>query len=96
MHGLLQEPPKDHLSLCILSFQNFYGGICLYLAQLSVKLAICRLSFVCYHCLDYVRSVVLKLGSAVLLGSARQFSGTVKNLTKKSTRRSCRNKFCGK
>jgi len=55
MHGLLQEPPEEHLSLSILSFQSFYGGICLYLAQLSVKLIICRLSFVCYHCLEYVR-----------------------------------------
>ena len=27
MHGLLQEPPVEHLSLSILSFQNFYGGI---------------------------------------------------------------------
>ena len=61
MHGLLQEPPQEHLSQSILSFQNFYGGICLYLAQLSVKFVICRLSFVCYHCLEYVRSVVLKL-----------------------------------
>jgi len=49
--SLLQE----HLSLSILSFQNFYGGICLYLAQLSVKLVICRLSFLCYHRLEYVR-----------------------------------------
>jgi len=54
MHGLLQEPAEEHLSLSILSFQNFYGGICLYLAQLSVKLVVCRLSFVCYHCLEYV------------------------------------------
>ena len=55
MHELLQEPPEEHLSLFILSFQNFYGGICLYLSQLSVKLVIYRLSFVCYHCLEYVR-----------------------------------------
>ena len=55
MHGLLQEPPEEHLSLSILSFQNFYSGICLCLAQLSVKLVICRLSSVCYHCLEYVR-----------------------------------------
>ena len=55
MHGLLQEPPEEHLSLSMLSFQNLYGGICLYLVQLSVKLVICRLSFVCYHCLEYVR-----------------------------------------
>ena len=55
MHGLLQEPPEEHLFLSILSFQNFYSGICLYLAQLSVKLVICWLSFVCYHCLEYVR-----------------------------------------
>ena len=55
MHGLLQEPPEEHLSLYILSFQNLYEGICLYLAQISVKLVICRLSFVCYHCLEYVR-----------------------------------------
>jgi len=54
MHGLLQEPPEEHLSLSILSFQNFYSSWCLYLAQLSVKLVICRLSFVCYHCLEYV------------------------------------------
>ena len=54
MHGLLQEAPEKHLPLSILSFQNFYGGICLYLAQISVKL-ICPLSFVCYHCLEYVR-----------------------------------------
>ena len=58
MHGLLQEPPEEHLSLSILSFQNFYGGICLYLGQLSAKLVLCRLSFVCYHCLEYVRSGV--------------------------------------
>jgi len=51
MHGLLQE----HLSLSILSYQNFYGGICLHLPELSVKLVICRLIFVCYHCLEYVR-----------------------------------------
>jgi len=55
MHGLLQELPEEQLSLSIFSFQNFYGGIYLYLAQLSVKLVICRLSFVCYHCLEYVR-----------------------------------------
>jgi len=55
MPGLLQEPPEEHLSLSILSFQNFYVGIGLYLAQLSVRLVICRLSFVCYHCLEYVR-----------------------------------------
>jgi len=55
MHGLLQEPPEEHLSLSILPFQNFYGGICLHFAQLSVKLVICRLSFVCCHCLEYVR-----------------------------------------
>jgi len=55
MHGLLQEPLEEHLSLSILSFQIFYSGICLYLAQLPVKLVICRLSFVCYHCLEYVR-----------------------------------------
>jgi len=55
MHGLLQEPTEQHLSLSIFSFKNFYGGMCLYLAQLSVKLVICRLSFVCYHCLEYVR-----------------------------------------
>jgi len=28
MHGLLQEPPEEHLSLSILSFQNVYDGIC--------------------------------------------------------------------
>ena len=61
MHGLLQEPPEEHLSLSILSLQNFYGGICLYLAQFSVKLVICWLSFVCYHCLEYARSGVFKL-----------------------------------
>jgi len=55
MHGLLQEPPEEHLSLSILSFQTFYGGICLHLAQLAVKLVICRLSFVCYHYLECVR-----------------------------------------
>jgi len=55
MHVMLQEPPEEHLSLSILSFQNFYGGICLYLAQLSVNLVVCRLSFVCYNCLEYVR-----------------------------------------
>jgi len=55
MHGLLQEPPEEHLSLSILSFQNIYGSICLYLAQLSVKLVIRRLSIVSYHCLEYVR-----------------------------------------
>ena len=38
-----------------LSFQNFYGGICLYLCTIICKLVICRLSFVCYHCLEYVR-----------------------------------------
>jgi len=27
MHGLLQGAPEEHLSLYILSFQNFYGGI---------------------------------------------------------------------
>jgi len=56
MHGLLQEPPEEHLFLSILSFQNLYGSSCLYLAQLSVKLVIFRLSFVRYHCLKYVRS----------------------------------------
>jgi len=57
MHGLLQEPPEEHLFLSILSFQNLYGGgNCLYLAQLSVKLVVCRQSFVCYHCLKYVKS----------------------------------------
>jgi len=55
MHGLLQEPPEEHLFLSILSFQNFNGVICLHLAQLSVKLVICWLSFVCYHCLEYIR-----------------------------------------
>jgi len=55
MHGLLQESPEEHLSLSIISFQNVYDGIRLYLAQLSVKLVICWLSFVCYHCLEYVR-----------------------------------------
>jgi len=52
MHGLLQEPPEEHLSLSILSLQNFYGGICLYPAQLSVKLVLCRLSFDCSNMLD--------------------------------------------
>jgi len=55
MYGLLQEPAEEHLSLFILSFQNFYDDICLYFAQLSVLLVICRLSYVCYHCLEYVR-----------------------------------------
>jgi len=35
MHELRQEPPEEHLPLPILSFQNFYGSICLYLAQFS-------------------------------------------------------------
>jgi len=52
------KPTKDLLwrwDWSIDSFLNFYGGICLHLVQLSVKLVICRLSFVCYHCLEYVR-----------------------------------------
>ena len=67
MHGLFQEPPEEHLPLPILSFQNFYSGICLYLAQLSVKLVICRLSFVCYHCLQYFRSYTSDSQTLVLL-----------------------------
>jgi len=53
-------------ALSILSFQIFYGGICLYLAQLSVKLVICRLSFFCYHCLEYVRWYTSNLQTLVL------------------------------
>ena len=40
--------------------------------------------------------VVLKLGSVVLLGSARQFSGDREATFKKSTRRSWRKKICVK
>jgi len=39
MPGLLQEPPEEHLSLSILSFQNFYVGIGLYLAQIICKVS---------------------------------------------------------
>jgi len=54
LHATVQEPPEEHMSLSILLFQNLYGGICLYLAQLFLKLVLCRLSFVCYHCLECV------------------------------------------
>jgi len=40
------RPPEEHLSLSILSFQNFYGGICLSVPcaiTVSVKLVMCRL-----------------------------------------------------
>jgi len=67
-------------SLSILSFQNFHGSICLYLVQLSVKLVICRLSFVCYHCLEYVRwytsnsqTLVLPFTSTVCVETVFQF-----------------------
>jgi len=51
MHGLLQE----HLSLSILSFQNFYGDICLYLpwaiickvSDMSGKLCLLPLPRIC-------------------------------------------------
>jgi len=39
-------------------------------------------------------AAVLKLGPAVLLGSAREFSGNREAPSKKSTRRSWRKKFC--
>jgi len=35
-----------------------------YLAQFSVKLVTCRLSFVCYHCLEYVRQWFLTFSAS--------------------------------
>ena len=53
-----------------------------------------------FSCLGAFKPVVLKLGSAVLLGSARQFSGTAKHLSKNQhdvpkEKFFCKTKFSG-
>ena len=51
--------PKQQLCSILYRNARFF-----YLAQLSVKLVTCRLSFVCYHCLEHVRQWFLTFSAS--------------------------------